>query len=196
VRQRKAQRNPNRSRRAVGMISWAGFWVAAQTMIPAARPRATRSRRRAANSAASLRSGPATYRASSSMTTSSRGRPRVGVSLRRRLASSVTSRRSSSAWTSAITLMASVRSGPTERSAMPAQQASSTSLPSNRISLTVGSRAAAASSSANPPDLPAPDSPPSRTWRSGRVMVTQWPSSSTPTGIGCHSEHCPASSHG
>ena len=44
VVQRNATRNPNRSRRLVGMMSADGRWVAATTMMPAARPRATRSR--------------------------------------------------------------------------------------------------------------------------------------------------------
>ena len=48
--QRIASRNPNRSRSADGTTSLPGFCVAAHTITPAARPRATRSRSSSANS--------------------------------------------------------------------------------------------------------------------------------------------------
>ena len=44
--------------------------------------------------------------------------------------------------------------------------------------------------------LPAPGSPPSSRFRSGRVTVTWLPSSSSPTGIGCHSDSAPAFTSG
>ena len=47
---RPANRHANRSRNEVGMMSDDGRWVAATTMMPTARPRATRSRSSAENS--------------------------------------------------------------------------------------------------------------------------------------------------
>jgi hypothetical protein len=58
VEHRSAQRNPNRSRRKVGTTSAEGFWVVATVTMPAARPRATKSRSRVEKAWAALRSGP------------------------------------------------------------------------------------------------------------------------------------------
>jgi hypothetical protein len=92
--------------------------------------------------------------------------------------------------------MASSTLGPTSRAALPCQTASSTSLGSNSVSRTEGSRAPTATKSWRTLDLPAPGSPPSSRLRSGRVTVTSLPSSSTPTGMGCHSDSAPASTSG
>jgi hypothetical protein len=92
--------------------------------------------------------------------------------------------------------MASSTLGPTRRAALPCQTASSTSLGSNSVSRTEGSRAPTATKSWSTLDLPAPGSPPRSRLRSGRVTVTSEPSSSTPTGMGCHSDSRPALTSG
>jgi hypothetical protein len=92
--------------------------------------------------------------------------------------------------------MASSTFGPTRRAAEPCQTASSTSLGSNRVSRTEGSRAPTATRSWSALLLPAPGSPPSRRLRSGRVTATGVPSSSSPTGMGCHSDNAPAFTSG
>jgi hypothetical protein len=86
--------------------------------------------------------------------------------------------------------------GPTSRAAQPCQAASSTSLGSNRVRTTEGSRAAAAMRSWATVDLPAPGSPPRSRLRSGNSSSTWLPSSSSPTGIGAHGEQRPALSSG
>ena len=60
------------------------------------------------------------------------------------------------------------------------------------VRTTGGSRAAAAMRTWPTLDLPAPGSPPASKLRSGSVTVTWLPSSSSPTGIGAHSEQRPA----
>src|SRR6266545_254316 len=80
VVQRNAHRYPNRSRRLVGMMSADGRCVAATTMIPAARPRATRSRTSPTNSFCCLASPTVAEKyANSSKTTSTTGTPEVRV---------------------------------------------------------------------------------------------------------------------
>jgi hypothetical protein len=94
------------------------------------------------------------------------------------------------------TSMASSTLGPTRRAELPCQTASSTSLGSNRVSRTSGSRAPTATRSWSTLLLPAPGSPPRSRLRSGRVTVTSEPSSSVPTGMGCHSDSAPAPTNG
>ena len=84
--------------------------------------------------------------------------------------------------------MAPAMSGPTKSSADPDHGASSTCLPSSRVKVTLGSSAAAAMNRDSATDLPAPGSPPSRRLRSGSPIETRFPSSSTPSESGSHSE--------
>ncbi len=84
--------------------------------------------------------------------------------------------------------MAPAMSGPTKCSADPDHGASSTCLPSSRVKVTAGSRAAAAMKSERATDLPAPGSPPSSRLRSGSPIETGFPSSSIPSESGSHSE--------
>ena len=82
VVQRNATRYPNRSRNEVGMMSAEGRWVATIMMIPAARPRATRSRTRVLNSSCwSLVPVVTEKNATSSITQTMTSNPSAGIDL-------------------------------------------------------------------------------------------------------------------
>jgi hypothetical protein len=87
-------------------------------------------------------------------------------------------------------------SGPATHCAHGVHAASSTSLPSSNHRRAAGSSAAVATRIDSAALLPDPGSPPNSTLRSGSDTLTVWPSSSTPTGIGSHSDNASASLFG